>query len=141
MGPRVADNSASCALFLSCLLVAGWTEASLAHHSHRGVQTRLGRWIEQLAGPFHSVVADFNAIRPAYTACHGMPDVVTFDEFYDLRMDRFPPDLAIFYPDGFRKELLPHLVICAAKLGLTPLDLSAFSKAKPEFVVFVRNRH
>jgi dolichyl-phosphate-mannose-protein mannosyltransferase len=128
-------------LFLSCLLVAGWTEASLAHHSHRGLQTRLGRWIEQQAGPFHSVVADFNAIRPAYTVCHGMPDVVTFDEFYDLRMDRYPPDLAIFYPDGFRQELLPHLVIRAAKLGLTPLDLSAFSSSKPEFVVFVRNRH
>jgi hypothetical protein len=127
-------------LFLSCLLVAGWTEASLAHHSHRALQTRLGRWIEQQAGPFHSVVADFNAIRPAYTACHGMPDVVTFDEFYDLRIDRYPPDLAIFYPDGFRKELLPHLVIRAARLGLTPLDLSAFSSSKPEFVVFVRNR-
>ena len=137
----LARPAASCAPLSSRLLVAGWTEASFAHHSHRGLQTRLGRWIEQQAGPFHSVVADFNSVRPAYTACHGMPDVVTFDEFYDLRMDRFPPDLAIFYPDGFRHELLPHLVIRAAKLGLMPLDLSAFSPAKPEFVVFVRNRH
>ena len=97
----MAETWASCSPLSKFLLVAGWTEASLAHHSHRGLQTRLGRWIEQQAGPFHSVVADFNSIRPAYTACHGMPDVVTFDEFYDLRMDRFPPDLAIFYPDGF----------------------------------------
>jgi hypothetical protein len=69
-----------------------------------------------------------------------MPDVVTFDEFYETRFDRSPPDLAIFYPDGFRKDLLPHLIIRAADLGLAPLDLAGFTKGKTEFVVFVRTR-
>jgi hypothetical protein len=69
-----------------------------------------------------------------------MPDVVTFDEFYEKRFDRSPPDLAIFHPASFRDWLLPHLIRRAARIGLKPLDLSGFSKAKPEFVVFVRNR-
>ena len=84
------------------------------------------------------MVADFNSVRPAYAAGHGMPDVVTFDEFYEKRFERSPPDLAIFYPAGFRADLLPHLVIRAARLGMTPLDLAAFSSGKSEFVVFVR---
>lgn len=126
--------------FATCLLAAGWAEALLAHHSHRHREAQLGRWIARQSGHFESVVADFNSVRPAYVAGHGMPDVVTFDEFYEQRFDRSPPDLAIFYPDGFRKELLPHLIIRAAKLGLTPLDLSGFLKGKAEFVVFVRTR-
>jgi len=83
-------------------------------------------------------VADFNSVRPAYAAGHGMPDVVTFDEFYEKRFERSPPDLAIFYPAGFRADLLPHLIIRAARLGMTPLDQAAFSSGKSEFVVFVR---
>lgn len=127
-------------LFAACLLAAGWAEALAAHHSHRDREARLGKWINRNAGQFRSVVADFNSVRPAYFAAQGMPDVVTFDEFYESRFDRSPPDLAIFYPAGFRAELLPHLIIRASRLGLTPLDQAGFSQAKPEFVVFVRNR-
>jgi len=128
------------AAFAFCLLAAGWAEALLTHHSHRQREARLGRWIAQQSAELHSVVADFNSVRPAYAAGRGMPDVVTFDEFYETRFDRSPPDLAIFYPDGFRKDLLPHLIIRAAKLGLTPLDLAGFTKGQAEFVVFVRTR-
>jgi hypothetical protein len=126
--------------FATCLLAAGWAEAVLAHHSHRYREAQLGRWITRQSGRFNSVVADFNSVRPAYVAGRGMPDVVTFDEFYDPRFDRSPPDLAIFYPDGFRKDLLPHLIIRAARLGLSPLDLAGFTKGKTNFVVFVRTR-
>ena len=126
--------------FAVCLLAGGWAEALLTHHSHRYREAQLGRWIARQSGRFNSVVADFNSVRPAYVAGHGMPDVVTFDEFYKPRFDRSPPDLAIFYPDGFRKELLPHLIIRAARLGLTPLDLTEFGKGKSDFVVFVRTR-
>lgn len=97
--------------FATVLLAAGWAEALLAHHSHRRHEAQLGRWIARRSGQFRSIVADFNSVRPAYAAGHGMPDVVTFDEFYEQRFDRSPPDLAIFYPDGFRKDLLPHLII------------------------------
>jgi 4-amino-4-deoxy-L-arabinose transferase-like glycosyltransferase len=126
--------------FAICLLAAGWAEALLAHHSHRHREAQLGRWIARQSGHFDSVVADFNSVRPAYVAGCGMPDVVTFDEFYEQRFDRSPPDLAIFYPDGFRKALLPDLIVRAAELGLTPLDLAGFAKGKAEFVVFVRTR-
>jgi 4-amino-4-deoxy-L-arabinose transferase-like glycosyltransferase len=128
------------AAFATCLLAAGWAEALLTHHSHRYREAQLGRWIAQQSAQLRSVVADFNSIRPAYAAGRGMPDVVTFDEFYETRFDRSPPDLAIFYPDGFRKDLLPHLIIRAADLGLTPLDLAGFTKGNAEFVVFVRTR-
>jgi len=126
--------------FAMVLLAAGWAEALLTHHSHRHREAQLGRWIAHHSGRFDSVVADFNSVRPAYAAGRGMPDVVTFDEFYEQRFDRTPPDLAIFYPDGFRKELLPHLIIRAAELGLTPLDLAGFARGKTDFVVFVRTR-
>jgi hypothetical protein len=126
------------AVFATCLLLAGWGEALATHHSHRAAEARLGKWIGRQAGQIQTVVADFNSVRPAYAAGHGMPDVVTFDEFYEKRFDRSPPDLAIFYPAGFRADLLPHLVIRAARIGMTPLDLAAFSSGKAEFVVFVR---
>jgi hypothetical protein len=128
------------AAFAICLLAAGFAEALLTHHSHRQREAQLGRWIAKQSAQLHSIVADFNSVRPAYAAGRKMPDVVTFDEFYEPRFDRSPPDLAIFYPDGFRKDLLPHLIIRAANLGLTPLDLAGFAKGNAEFVVFVRTR-
>jgi hypothetical protein len=141
-GPKRGINwlrpGRAAAVFATCLLLAGWGEALATHHSHRATEARLGKWIGRQTGRFHSVVADFNSVRPAYAAGHGMPDVVTFDEFYEKRFDRSPPDLAIFYPAGFRADLLPHLVIRAARIGMTPLDLAAFSSGKAEFVAFVR---
>jgi len=128
------------AVVVGCLLVAGLAQALTTHHTHRDKEARLGRWIGRQAGAFHSVIADFQSIRPAYVAGGGMPDVVTFDEFYEKRFDRSPPDLAIFYPASFREGLLFHLVRRMARLGLTPLDLDGFSQAKPDFAVFVRNR-
>jgi 4-amino-4-deoxy-L-arabinose transferase-like glycosyltransferase len=128
------------AVVVSVLLLAGFVQAVSNHHRNRDNEARLGKWIARQAGAFHSVIADFTSIRPAYIAARSMPDVVTFDEFYQKRFDRFPPDLAIFHPASFREGLLPHLVRRMARLGLTPLDLDGFSHAKPEYAVFVRNR-
>ncbi len=128
------------AVVVGCLLLAGLAQAFSTHHRSRDNEARLGRWIDRQAGAFHSVVADFTSVRPGYAAARTMPDVVTFDEFYQKRFDRSPPDLAIFHPASFREGLLPHLVRRMARLGLTPLDLDGFSKAKPDFAVFVRNR-
>jgi len=128
------------AVVVGCLLVAGLAQALSARHKTRDNEARLGRWIDRQAGAFHSVVADFTSVRPGYAAGRAMPDVVTFDEFYEKRFDRSPPDLAIFHPASFREGLLPHLVRRMARLGLKQLDLNGFSHAKPEFAVFVRNR-
>jgi 4-amino-4-deoxy-L-arabinose transferase-like glycosyltransferase len=128
------------AVVVSCLLIAGLAQAVSIHHRSRDNEARLGKWIARQAGAFHSVIADFTSVRPAYAAARAMPDVVTFDEFYEKRFDHAPPDLAIFHPASFREGLLPHLVRRMARLGLTPLDLNGFSHAKPDYVVFVRNR-
>jgi hypothetical protein len=124
--------------FAACLLLAGWAQALASHHNHRDMEARLGRWIDARAGRFRSVVSDLQSMRPAYAAGRDMPDVVLFDEFFQKRFDRSPPDLAIFFPAWYRPELLPHLVRRAERIGLTPLDQTSFSSAKPEFVIFVR---
>jgi len=137
---RWAQAASGPAILAACLLTAGWAQALASHHGHRDVQARLGKWIGAQGGRFRYVVSDLQSIRPAYIAAHEMPEVVLFDEFYEKRFDRSPPDLAIFYPTWYRPELLPDLIRRAARIGLTPLDQTSFSAAKPEFVIFVRQK-
>ncbi len=124
-------------LFAACLLVAGWTEALLAHHTHRDTQARLGKWIATQAGQFQSVVADFNSVRPLMRRAEKCPT--------------WSPSMSssicgsIVTPPTWRSSIRPgsarncfRIWWTAARLGLTPLDQKAFSSTKPEFVVFVR---
>jgi hypothetical protein len=122
----------------ACLLAAGWTQSFSARHTSRRMEVKLGRWARAQSGPVHRAVSDFQAVRPAYFAAGGLPEVVKYDEFFDAEFDRDPPDLLVIDPHSFAPRLLPYFVERATDLGLVPLDQHEFSSMPAKFLIYVR---
>jgi hypothetical protein len=124
----------------ACLLAAGWTQSFSTRHNSRRLEVKLGQWTQAQSGPVHRAVSDFQAVRPAYFAAGGLPEVVKYDEFFDAEFDRDPPDLLVINPHSFAPRLLPYFLERATDLGLVPLDQQAFSSAPAKFLIYVRPR-
>ncbi|HEV8069819.1 MAG TPA: glycosyltransferase family 39 protein [Planctomycetaceae bacterium] len=122
----------------ACLLAAGWTQSFSTRHTSRRLEAKLGRWAQAQTGPVHRAVSDFQAVRPAYFAAGGLPEVVKYDEFFDAEFDRDPPDLLVIDPHSFAPRLLPYFLERATDLGLVPLDQQAFSSAPSRYLIYVR---
>jgi hypothetical protein len=122
----------------ACLLAAGWTQSFSTRHTSRRLEMKLGRWTKAQTGPVHRAVSDFQAVRPAYFAAGGLPEVVKYDEFFDAEFDRDPPDLLVIDPRSFAPRLLPYFLERATDLGLVPLDQQAFSSTPSKFLIYVR---
>jgi hypothetical protein len=122
----------------ACLLAAGWTQSFSARHTSRRMEVKLGRWARAQSGPVHRAVSDFQAVRPAYFAAGGLPEVVKYDEFFDAEFDRDPPDLLVIDPHSFAPRLLPYFLERATDLGLVPLDQHEFSSMPAKFLIYVR---
>ena len=90
----------------ACLLAAGWTQSFSTRHTSRRMEMKLGQWAKAQSGPVHRAVSDFQAVRPAYFAAGGLPEVVKYDEFFDAEFDRNPPDLLVIDPHSFAPRLL-----------------------------------
>ncbi len=135
---RPVTRFAALALVPICLLAAGWTQSFTSRHTSRRLEAKLGRWTKAHSGPIHRAVSDFQAVRPAYFAAGGMPEVVKYDEFFNREFDRDPPDLLVIDPRSFSARLLPIFLERATDLGLVPLDQHAFSSAPPKFLIYVR---
>jgi Dolichyl-phosphate-mannose-protein mannosyltransferase len=126
------------ALVPVCLLAAGWTQSFTSRHGSRRMEAKLGRWTKAHTGPIHRAVSDFQAVRPAYFAAGGMPEVVKYDEFFNSEFDHDPPDLLVIDPRTFSSRLLPLFLERATDLGLVPLDQQGFSSAPAKFLIYVR---
>jgi len=122
----------------ACLLAAGWTQSFSTRHTSRRMEVKLGRWARAQSGPVHRAVSDFQAVRPAYFAAGGLPEVVKYDEFFDAEFDRNPPDLLVIDPHSFAPRLLPYFLERATDLGLVPLDQHEFSSMPAKFLIYVR---
>jgi hypothetical protein len=122
----------------ACLLAAGWTQSFSTRHTSRRMEVKLGRWARAQSGPVHRAVSDFQAVRPAYFAAGGLPEVVKYDEFFDAEFDRDPPDLLVIDPHSFAPRLLPYFLERATDLGLIPLDQHEFSSTPAKFLIYVR---
>jgi hypothetical protein len=122
----------------ACLLAAGWTQSFSTRHTSRRMEVKLGRWARAQSGPVHRAVSDFQAVRPAYFAAGGLPEVVKYDEFFDAEFDRDPPDLLVIDPHSFAPRLLPYFLERATDLGLVPLDQHEFSSTPAKFLIYVR---
>jgi hypothetical protein len=121
-----------------CLLAAGWAQSFSTRHTSRRMEAKLGRWTKTQVGPVHRAVSDYQAIRAAYFATGGLPEVVKYDDFFDSDFDRDPPDLLVIDPRSFGPRLLPSFLERATDLGLVPLDQQGFSSAPPKFTIYVR---
>ncbi|HEV8000646.1 MAG TPA: glycosyltransferase family 39 protein [Planctomycetaceae bacterium] len=132
------NRLAAVALVPVCLLASGWTQSFSSRHTSRRLEAKLGRWTQAQTGPIHRAVSDFQAVRPAYFAAGGMPEVVKYDEFFNKEFDRDPPDLLVIDPRSFSARLLPIFLEHATDLGLVPLDQRAFSSAPAKFLIYVR---
>jgi hypothetical protein len=124
------------AVFFGCVLAAGWMQAFCHHHVHRDSEVRFGKWIREQAGAIESVACDEMSMRTAYVAAGGMPAVLTYEDFIDPLSEQHTPDLLIFSRSS--SPSLAAVAQRAVELGMAPLDQAAFSTAKSEFVVFVR---
>jgi len=122
----------------ACLLATGWTQSFSTRHTSRRLEVKLGRWAQAQSGPVHRAVSDFQAVRPAYFAAGGLPEVVKYDEFFDAEFDRDPPDLLVIDPRSFALRLLPYFLERATDLGLVPLDQQAFSSVPSKYLIYVR---
>ena len=125
---RRINRFAALALVPICLLAAGWTQSFTSRHTSRRLEAKLGRWTKAHTGRIHRAVSDFQAVRPAYFAAGGMPEVVKYDEFFNKEFDRDPPDLLVIDPRSFRRAAAPPSER-ATDLGLVPLDQHGFSSA------------
>jgi len=135
-GTRFSVSSLGSLLWVA-LLTAGWAQAFCHQHAHRDAQARLGKWIGQHAGPFESVACDFLSMRTAYVAAGTMPTLVKFDDLYEPRFDRRPPDLIIASPASLRPDLCICLGRRARQLGLARMD-PGDSGAGPQFLIYAR---
>jgi hypothetical protein len=136
--PIHRNRLVAAALVPVCLLAMGWTQSFTTRHTSRRMEAKLGRWTKAHTGPIHRAVSDFQAVRPAYFAAGGMPEVIKYDEFFNSEFDRDPPDLLVIDPRTFGSRLLPFFLERATDLGLAPLDQSGFSSAPPKFLIYVR---
>ncbi len=85
---RVATTVSAAAALVPVCLLAARVDAIVFELDTPAValeQAKLGRWTQLQTGPDPAsrAVSDFQAVRPAYFAAGGMPEVVKYDEFFN----------------------------------------------------------
>jgi len=127
------------AIFLILLSVSlGWADSFTTDYSNGERELEFGEWLEKEHGPFHSVAADCESARPAFTIQRGVP--TTIYHWSTLDSDDTPQshDLLILGKRSTPQHCRAAVRANAERLGLKPLALPADHFARARFMVFVR---